>query len=215
MAVASLRLHPAWTTKATGRRCLARDTEPARPSWACLEVQGARPSLTNEVQRRAKRVRCNAGLGRAAVTVDCRACSCPTDRDPSPHRESCGLGLAEGRSSEGLGSPGSLLKTPLMVRRVARLVLECGQGLGPWGTPEPAVTHRGRRWTVGEHMATATDAAKGRRDAVRHRPEGPTCLGSPPRLPQRMSGHERDERPERRRTVPVTYSLLGPARPNE
>jgi len=60
--------------------------------------------LTNEVQRRAARkevrrprrdwmldlawnrephVRCNAGLGRAAVTVGSRACFCPIDRDPS------------------------------------------------------------------------------------------------------------------------------------
>ena len=64
-------------------------------------------------------------------------------------------------SSEGLESSGSLLKTPLIVRRDASVVLEWGYGLGQSRTRELAVTHRGRTWMVDEHLPTATDTGKG------------------------------------------------------
>ena len=44
--------------------------------------------LTNEVQRRAKRVRCNAGLGSAALTADPCAFDRPMRPDPSHGRAS-------------------------------------------------------------------------------------------------------------------------------
>jgi len=44
--------------------------------------------LTNEVQRRAKRVRCNAGLGSAALTADPCVGDGPVRPDPRPGRAS-------------------------------------------------------------------------------------------------------------------------------
>jgi len=166
---------------------------------------GSPRGLTNEVQRRAKRVRCNAGLGRATVTVDCRACSCPIDRDPTPQRKTRGPDPAEGVNSEGLGSPGVLLTTPLMVRRDAGVVLEWGRGLGLSETREPAVTQ------------PRQEVDGGRAPSDRHRRcerEDVTRCGTARKVRRVlqarrdchsvMRGHEPDDRPERIRTVSPT-----------
>jgi len=90
-AVGYSRGQPAWTTNTSAFRygVWAATREGLRegdpPVLSLRRAEGRRASLTNEVQRRAKRVRCNAGLGLVAPTDSC--CEREPDRDEAEYNE--------------------------------------------------------------------------------------------------------------------------------